>query len=447
LASPGMTSGSSEADFTGVCVSAAPLTEIVSSAATEAAARPRLVECHDCGLFVSMPSLAPGRTAKCPRCNATLRKFMDRPLDRALAYALTGLVLILVANFAPFMSLRIEGRIQSASLITGSVELFERHLWALAGLVLLTTIVAPLINLGATVYVLIGLKLKTPPRHLPSVFRFLEWLHPWTMIEVYLLGVFVAYVKLIDLATIEIGVALYALASLMLIVIAARVALDFHVVWEAMEGRGLVRAAPQAVVARMIGCEECGAVNAAPLAGPHRCARCGCVLHRRRRNSVATTWALVITAAILYIPANLYPVMTVISFGRGAPDTILSGVVHLIESGMWPLALLVFFASVVVPMLKLVGLIILLISVQRGAQGRLRDRTVLYRIVESVGRWSMIDIFMLSILVALVRLGSLATIEPGVGATSFAAVVVVTMFAATAFDPRLMWDAAGRNRG
>lgn len=441
-------SGGIAADFTGVCVGAAPLTGSASSDATAAvAAWPRLIECHDCGLFVSLPSLAPGRTARCPRCNASLRKFLDRPLDRALAYALTGLILILVANFAPFMSLRIEGRIQSASLITGSIELFERRLWALAGLVLLTTIVAPLINLGATAYVLIGLKLKRPPRHLPIVFRSLERIHPWTMIEVYLLGVFVAYVKLIDLATIEIGVALYALASLMLIVIAARVALDFHVVWEEMERRGLVRAAPQSEAARRIGCEECGAVNGARSGGPQRCARCGSVLHRRRRNSIATTWALVITAAILYIPANAYPVMTVISFGRGAPDTILSGIVHLLESGMWPLALLVFFASVVVPMLKLVGLIILLVSVQRGAQGRLRDRTVLYRVVESVGRWSMIDIFMLSILVALVRLGSLATIEPGVGATSFAAVVVVTMFAATAFDPRLMWDAAGRNRG
>jgi paraquat-inducible protein A len=430
----------------GVCVSATPLTVAVSSGAKAAApARPRLVECHDCGLFVSMPFLAPGRTAKCPRCNATLRKFMDRPLDRALAYAFTGLVLILVANFAPFMSLRIEGRIQAASLITGSIELFERDLWFLAGLVLLTTIVAPLINLGATAYVLIGLKLKRPPRHLPVVFRYLEFLHPWAMIEVYLLGVFVAYVKLIDLASIEIGVALYALASLMLVMIATRVALDLHAVWEEMERRGLVRAPPRPHSSRMIGCEDCGAVNAVPAAGAHRCVRCGGALHRRRRNSIATTWALIITAAILYIPANAYPVMTVISFGRGAPDTILSGVVHLLESGMWPLALLVFFASVVVPMLKLVGLIILLVSVQRGARSRLRDRTVLYRIVEAVGRWSMIDIFMLSILVALVRLGSLATIEPGVGATSFAAVVIVTMFAATAFDPRLMWDAAGRN--
>lgn len=152
-----------------------------------------------------------------------------------------------------------------------------------------------------------------------------------------------------------------------------------------------------------------------------------------------------IAATILYIPANLYPVMTVISMGRGAPDTILSGVVELVQADMLPLALLVFFASITVPVLKLVGLTILLVTTQRRSRARLRDRTVLYRIVEAIGRWSMIDVFMLSILVGLVRLGNLATIEPGLGAISFASVVILTMIAAESFDPRLMWDAAGMN--
>jgi paraquat-inducible protein A len=149
---------------------------------------------------------------------------------------------------------------------------------------------------------------------------------------------------------------------------------------------------------------------------------------------------------ILYIPANQFPIMTVISFGSGESDTILSGVKHLFQAGMWPLALLVFFASVAVPVLKVAGIALLLTTTQRRARWRLRDRTVLYRVVESVGRWSMIDIFMLSILAGLVQLGSIATIEPGVGAISFAGVVIVTMFAASSFDPRLMWDAAGENR-
>jgi paraquat-inducible protein A len=155
----------------------------------------------------------------------------------------------------------------------------------------------------------------------------------------------------------------------------------------------------------------------------------------------------VITASVLYIPANLYPVMTVISFGSGEADTILSGVVALAEAGMWPLALLVFFASVTVPMLKLIGLSFLLVSVQRQSRWRPKDRTALYRVIESVGRWSMIDVFMLAIIVALVKLGSIATIEPGVGAVAFCGVVVITILASMSFDPRLIWDGAGRNNG
>ncbi len=145
---------------------------------------------------------------------------------------------------------------------------------------------------------------------------------------------------------------------------------------------------------------------------------------------------------MLYFPANIYPIMTVISFGRGAPDTILSGVIHLIEANQWPIAALVFFASIFVPVLKILILGFLLISVQLKSNWRPRDRTVLYRFTETVGRWSMLDIFMISILVALVKLDAIATIEAGPGAISFAAVVILTMLAAMAFDPRLIWDNA-----
>jgi len=129
-------------------------------------------------------------------------------------------------------------------------------------------------------------------------------------------------------------------------------------------------------------------------------------------------------------------------FGTGQPNTILGGVRDLIRSGLWPLALLVFFASIAVPVLKLISLGVLLISTQRRSRWRLHDRTALYRVVEGIGRWSMIDVFMISILVALVQFGTLETVIPGPGAIAFAGVVILTMFAAECFDPRLMWDAA-----
>ena len=363
-------------------------------------------------------------------------------LDRSLALAIGGLILIVIANTMPFMSLKIQGRLQAADLITGAIALLEQGMWPLAAVVAATTVAAPLLKLGAIFYVLAGLRLARPPRHLPLVFRWIERLRPWAMIEVYLLGVFVAYVKLIDLATIEIGVAFYALATLMVVMVTIDAVLGPELVWAEMERRGLVRVPPATPSEPLVLCETCGLVAPIVRHGSP-CPRCGVRRHFRKPESIARTSALMMTAIILYIPANVYPVMTVVSFGAGSPDTILSGVQELALAGMWPLALLVFFASITVPVLKIISLAILLITTQRGSHWRLRDRTVLYRIVESVGRWSMIDVFMISILVGLVRLGSIATIEPGIGAIAFAAVVVTTMIAASCFDPRLMWDAAG----
>ena len=170
------------------------------------------------------------------------------------------------------------------------------------------------------------------------------------------------------------------------------------------------------------------------------CPRCGAALHARKPDSLARTWALVIAAAICYLPANMLPIMKVTSLGNAQADTILSGVIYLLVHGMWPLALVVFIASVFVPLAKLIILVYLLISVQRRSQWRPVDRTRLYRLTEAVGRWSMVDIYVVTIMVALVKLGNLATIEAQAGAIFFGAVVVITIFAAMSFDPRLIWD-------
>ncbi len=171
------------------------------------------------------------------------------------------------------------------------------------------------------------------------------------------------------------------------------------------------------------------------------CARCGSVVHRRKPESLSRTWAFVIAAAICYVPANVYPIMTVTRFSQAESNTILSGVTFLFHHGMWPLALIVFVASVVVPVLKLVGLTGLVISVQRRSRWRPRDRASLYRAVDAVGRWSMVDIYVVTVLVALVHLGSLASVEAEAGAFFFGAVVVLTLLASQSFDPRLIWDA------
>jgi paraquat-inducible protein A len=195
-------------------------------------------------------------------------------------------------------------------------------------------------------------------------------------------------------------------------------------------------------------CEDCQLLARLPDGAAHGalCPRCGAPLHRRKERSLERTWAFLIAAVICYLPANLFPVMTVRSLGNAESDTIMGGIVYMLTHGMWPLALVIFVASFCVPLLKLVALCSLLVSVHRRSSWRPLDRTRLYRITVAIGRWSMVDIFAVTILVALVHLGALATIEAQLGAVFFGAVVVLTMLAAESFDPRLIWDRSEARR-
>ncbi len=170
------------------------------------------------------------------------------------------------------------------------------------------------------------------------------------------------------------------------------------------------------------------------------CPRCGERLHVRKPNSIVRTWALLLAAYILYVPANVFPIMKVTTLGYTESDTILSGVFYFIETGSWLIAIIIFTASIFIPLLKLLTLTGLLISVRRKSRWRPRDRARLYRLIEGIGRWSMVDIYVVTLMVAIVKIGAIASIEAAPAAVYFAAVVVITMFAATSFDPRLIWD-------
>jgi paraquat-inducible protein A len=391
-----------------------------------------------------MHALPEGGAARCSRCGAQLYRQRRDSIEHSLLLTLAALILFVIANSFPFLTFELEGNADTSTLLSGVASLYAQGMWPLALLVLLTATLVPLVWLLSMAYVLMPLWLGRLPWRVAHVFRIAELLRPWAMMEVYLLGVIVAYVKLSDLARLELGIALFAFVGLIVLVIAAEAALEPHEIWQRLGPQASARLLGRLRGRPLVSCHDCDQlVLMVPLparAAAH-CPRCGAGIHRRKPNSIARTWALVVSAAILYVPANLLPVMTIIHFGRGEPNTILSGVKELIQAGMWPVALLVFFASITVPVLKLIGLVFMLITVQRRSRWRLCDRGVIYRVIEQVGRWSMVDIFMISILVALVNLGTLATIEPGVGAICFAAVVIITMTASMSFDPRLIWDA------
>lgn len=193
----------------------------------------------------------------------------------------------------------------------------------------------------------------------------------------------------------------------------------------------------------LVSCHSCGMLSRLAAHAPGTCPRCGARLHARKPDSISRTWALVLLAYILYIPANLLPILESRTFLTAESDTIMSGILMFWESGSWAIAALVFIASIVVPLTKLLALTLMLISVQMKSQDRPLQRTQLFRMIEFIGRWSMLDIYVVALTVTLVQVGTLASIEVGPGALAFGAVVVVTMMAAHAFDPRLIWDSAG----
>jgi len=406
----------------------------------------QLRECPGCGLLQRVPALAAGTSAHCARCPTILRRVSTHRLDHVAALALAAVVLLAVMCANELMSVEKAGIRHVADLFSGPEELVRQNMAPLALVVLFVTVLAPLVRLLGTLYVLIRAHEPRPPRHLRRIFAIAERLRPWSMIEVFVLGVFVAYVKLGGLVTIGLRTGVYALFTLTVVLVWLDSALDREKLWERLDHEDRPDASPcgsaGGPVAGLVGCETCGLVSR-PSFFQRRCPRCDSVLHPRRPDSIQRTWALVIAAAILYVPANYFPVLSIVQLGAGQPSTILGGVEELVTAREYPLAALVFFASIAVPMLKLVGLSAMLIATQTGRAGWLRDRTRLYHVVRFIGRWSMIDIFMESLLGALVVFGAVITIQPGFGALAFCAVVILTMFAAETFDPRLMWDRAG----
>ena len=407
-----------------------------------------LLACRDCGqLHRATTALVPGHRLACARCGRGLSRFPPFGLDTPLALATTALILFLVVNFYPIFLVSLEGRAGQDLLISGPLRLAE-YGGPFAGLAMLVaglSFVVPVVWLCLVAIVLAGLRWADPalrPRLAP-LWKTALLLYPWSMLDVYLLGAYVAYTRLSDAVETKVAAGGYALGALVLVQALLIITLGVRRVWDMIGDPR--HSAPQPGEPWVM-CDACQLVVAAPMPGTAGrsppCPRCATPLEPRQPGSLSATLALTTAALILYLPANLLAMMTVERFGRVNSYTILSGVNELFQLGMWPLALLVFFASVVVPILKLASLGWFLYAIRRRSVRWLRERTVLYRLIDSVGRWSNIDVFMMSILAASLQFGFLTTVDPEAGIVSFAAVVALTMLASAIFDPRLMWDAA-----
>ena len=398
-----------------------------------------IIACHECDHLHHYELIPVGAKANCLHCGNLLYRHVPDSLNRSLALYLAALLLFIIANSFPFLSLELGGRVVENILFSSGWAMYELGMGELGVLIFLTSILFPLIVIVGMLYLLIPASLGKVAPQMGTVYRMVNALLPWSLVGVFMLGVLIGIVKLQDLANVIFGPAVVALALLLVVYTAARASFNSHELWLLTGHSSLDLTSEEAANKNILNCHTCGFLSFETDEHQH-CPRCDSPLHYRKKNSIETTWALLLAAVVLLIPANLYPVMTVIRFGQGEPNTILSGILHLIESGMWGLAMIVFVASIVVPVMKLIILSFLLLSVQKKSVWRPRDRTLLYRVTEVVGAWSMVDIFLVGLLSALVSLDALSTIRPGIGAIFFAGAVVITMFAAQSFDSRLIWD-------
>jgi paraquat-inducible protein A len=395
-----------------------------------------LIGCADCGLVQSLPPVTADATAECPRCGHGFAAPARGSIDTSLALTLAAVLLLLPATLLPLMRITSFGVLRLSWLPTGAVGLWNDGFSSLAALVFLFSIAIPYVYLTLMIWVLGGIRLGAAAS-LGKLFRWAAALRPWLMIEVYLVGCCVAYTRLEAVGSITVCAGGWCLLAATLATVLASLRLDEQSVWDA-----LPRSEPAQAPQRPVSCVACELLlDGAREAGT--CPRCGARIRRRKPKAMTRTLALVIAGYLLYVPANLLPVLSIERFGREQPNTILGGVQELIAAGLWPLAIIVFTASVLVPLMKLFGLTLMLIMTALRSPRWLVGRTRIYRFIDRIGRWSNIDVFMISILVALVRFGTLTTVRPEAGALAFAAVVVITMTASRSFDARVMWDAAG----
>jgi paraquat-inducible protein A len=401
-----------------------------------------LSECRHCGLVQLLPHVPEGSLSACQRCDATLQHSTRHTVALTLACSGVGVFLLVFAFWLPTASVFMPGgRSATSDLFTGPELLRQTGAWELAMMVILTLLVLPAFELFTILAMAVAVRRENVPGWVRLCFAALPALSSWAMVEVFMLGAAISLLRLRAWMQVELGPGLFALAGVALCSLGIAGALDRRALWQRVPLRGPMP--PRFAHSVLISCSGCDLVGA--FAEGAGCPRCGRVLHGRKPHSSSRTWALLLTAALLAIPANLLPVMTIQKTGRGGPSTIMGGTVELVQHGFWLLALLVFVASIVVPVFKLVALSILLVSTSRAARGRLGLRTKVFRMISFIGRWSMLDIFATMTLVELARFGWLGSVRPGAGATAFCAVVVLTMLASESFDPRLMWDAAGEN--
>ncbi len=392
--------------------------------------------CRSCDLLVELPSYHHGYKCTCPRCGAVLRSGTIYSMERLAVVGLAALLLLLSSIFVPFMSVEAFSIYQGMSL--ASIFTVLRADWSiLLYIFLLFTFVMPLLML--LIIMAAGFFKYRPGRLAAEVYAVC---HRFCMVDVFVLGVMVSLVKLVGLADVGFYEGFWCSMLFALLMVWLWSKCYPERIWDLVMKPGFdVKTCRPGVIGRkqsLLLCRHCGMVYRADQ--HDRCPRCGGRAEYRESGCFSRAVALLLAAAILYLPANLYPIMVTSYLGASTSSNIIDGVISMWEMNSYFVSLVILFASIFIPVLKILCLSYLLFEIKHPLQTRNLLLTRIYRVVAFIGKWSMIDVFVVIIMTSIVRMSGLLTIDPGFAIICFCAVVLITMFAAEGFDERLIWD-------
>ncbi|PIF21790.1 MULTISPECIES: membrane integrity lipid transport subunit YebS [Pantoea] len=391
----------------------------------------RYQRCPQCDTLFSLPDVKSHQTAYCPRCHAQIQSGRDWSMTRLTAMAVVMIVLMPFAFSLPLVDIRLLGMRINASLLEGVIQMAQQGNTLTASMVAFCTIGAPVTLVAGIIYLWIGNALGM---NLRPVLLMLDKLKEWVMLDIYLVGVAVASIKVQDYAALEVGYGLVAYIALTVLSLLTLIHLNVEQLWEHYYPQSMPTSPPEEWQV----CLNCHQTGTPDERG--RCTRCHTPLDYRRRHSLQKSWAALIASIVLLIPANLLPISVVYVNGARREDTIFSGILGL-ASGNVPVAAVVFIASILVPFTKVLVMLTLLLSIHFKCEQGIKTRIRLLRAVTWVGRWSMLDLFVIALTMSLVNRDQLLAFTMGPAAFYFGSAVILTIMAVEWLDSRLIWDA------
>ncbi|PTB21115.1 paraquat-inducible protein A [Trinickia symbiotica] len=398
------------------------------------------IGCPECGALEDIPPLTQRMMARCRICHFPLERRTGRSIGAALACSLATFVLLFPANLAPLMTVHLLNGERTSVLGSGIVQMWGSGYPILAALLGTFGIVLPFLRFGGLTFALAAVLLGWRFSGLGPLYRWTLSLDLWAMPDVFLVGCFIGYSRVTQNLTGTVGPGGYCFVAAALMSMLTRATLDSRTVWRALEPEHWPHKGEP-----VLSCTACDLISPMELEG-HPCPRCGLTLRTRKKDAVIRAAALSLAALPLTVPANVYPMTISTEMGQDVSARIIDGVGELFKVGLWPLGVLVFCTSIVIPVAKIVGMAWFITSVMRRSRRHLRVKAHLYRWIDELGRWSNVDVFTIAAFVPLISFGNMAAARPAPGATAFALVVFFTMLASRAFDPRLMWDVHTRKR-